>query len=229
MTIRSPQDGIVTTWEAKKNLLGRPVDVGTELLQIASTQGEWLLEVEVPDDDMAPILAAKRQLEEDIDAGRKKKGDSLKAYFVTMTDPEHRYDGFVRRIAPSAENVAESEQYKNRHVVKVTIGFPEEVRQRLPEAQPDPGNAARCRGPRPRPLRPDQPGLFPAPQTDPGLLRVGDVPLAVPALTPGDEGRAIGEKVPSAGLAPGPTPLDPYRGPRSCREPSRSRPWPPVR
>jgi multidrug efflux pump subunit AcrA (membrane-fusion protein) len=128
MVIRSPQDGIVTTWEAKKNLLGRPVDVGTELLQIASTEGEWLLEVEVPDDDMAPILAAKRQLVEDINAGRKKEGDTLKAYFVTMTDPEHRYNGFVRRIAPSAENVAESEQYKNRHVVKVTIGFPDEVR-----------------------------------------------------------------------------------------------------
>ncbi len=129
MTIRSPQDGIVTTWEAKKNLLGRPVDVGTELLQIASTEGEWLLEVEVPDDDMAPILAAQRRLQEDIDAGRKKQGDALQAYFVTMTDPEHKYDGFVRKVAPSAENVAESEQYKNRHVVKVTIGFSEDVRQ----------------------------------------------------------------------------------------------------
>jgi len=128
MTIRSPQDGIVTTWEAKKTLLGRPVDVGTELLQIASTEGEWLLEVEVPDDDMAPILAAKRKLEDDIKAGRKKEGEPLKAYFVTMTDPEHRYHGYVRKVAPSAENVAESEQYKNRHVVKVTVGFPEEVR-----------------------------------------------------------------------------------------------------
>ena len=45
-----------------------------------------------------------------------------------MTEPEHLYNGFVRRIAPSAENVAESEQYKNRHVVKVTVGFAEEVR-----------------------------------------------------------------------------------------------------
>jgi multidrug efflux pump subunit AcrA (membrane-fusion protein) len=128
MVIRSPQDGVITTWEAKKNLLGRPVDVGTELLQIASTEGEWLLEVEVPDDDMAPILAAQRTLKEDIEAGRKKEADTLKAYFVTMTEPEHLYNGFVRRIAPSAENVAESEQYKNRHVVKVTVGFKEEVR-----------------------------------------------------------------------------------------------------
>jgi multidrug resistance efflux pump len=149
MTIRSPQDGIITTWEAKKNLLGRPVDVGTELLQIASTEGEWLLEVEVPDDDMAPILAAKRRLEDDIKAGRKKEGEPLKAYFVTMTDPEHRYHGFVRKVAPSAEDVAESEQYKNRHVVKVTIGFPEEVRldylKRNQTKEMRPGSEVRAR------------------------------------------------------------------------------------
>ncbi len=75
MNIRSPQDGIITTWEAKKNLMGRPVEIGTELLQVASTEGEWILEVEVPDDDMGPILAAKHQLEEDIKAGRKKPDD----------------------------------------------------------------------------------------------------------------------------------------------------------
>ena len=129
MNIRAPQDGIITTWEAKKNLMGRPVEIGTELLQIAGTEGDWLLEVEVPDDDMGPVLAAKHQLDEDIKAGRKKPDATLSAYFVTMTDPEHRYNGYVRKIAPSAENVAECEQYKNRHVVKVTVGFPDEVRQ----------------------------------------------------------------------------------------------------
>ncbi len=149
LTIRSPQDGIVTTWEAKKNLFGRPVDVGTELLAIAATNGEWLLEVEVPDDDMGPILAAKRKLEEDIQAGRKKEGETLSSYFVTMTDPEHRYNGFVRKVAPSAENVAESEQYKNRHVVKVTVGIPDEELQdylrRNKIKEPRPGAEVRAR------------------------------------------------------------------------------------
>ena len=129
MNIRSPQDGIITTWEAKKTLTGRPVEVGTELLQIAGTEGDWLLEVEIPDDDMGPVLSAKHKLEEDIKAGRKKPEETLFAYFVTMTDPSHRYDGYVRKVAPSAENVAESEQYKNRHVVKVTVGFSDEVRK----------------------------------------------------------------------------------------------------
>jgi len=129
MSIRSPQDGIITTWEARKTLMGRPVEIGTELLQVAATEGDWVCEVEVPDDDMGPILAAQSKLDADIKAGRMKVGSPLSAYFVTMTDPEHRYNGYVVRIAPGAETMAESEQYKNRHIVKVTIGFTEAVRQ----------------------------------------------------------------------------------------------------
>jgi hypothetical protein len=109
--------------------MGRPVEIGTELLQVAAEDGDWILEVEVPDDDMGPILAAQSKLEADIKEGRKKVGTTLPAYFVTMTDPEHRYDGYVVRIAPGAETMAESEQYKNRHIVKVTIGFTDAVRQ----------------------------------------------------------------------------------------------------
>ena len=127
MRILAPQDGIITTWEAKKNLMGRPVEIGTELLQLAGTQGEWICEVEVPDDDMGPILAAQSKLEADIKAGRKKPDETLSAYFIPMTGPEHTYPGYVRRIAPSAETMPETDQYKNRHVVKVTIGFSDKV------------------------------------------------------------------------------------------------------
>ena len=129
MNVRSPQDGIITTFEARKNLMGRPVEIGTELLQVAATDGEWILEVEVPDDDMGPILAAKSKLDEDIKAGREKPDATLKANFISMTDPDHLYPAYVRRIAPSAETITEDDQYKNRHIVKVTIGFSEAVRK----------------------------------------------------------------------------------------------------
>lgn len=126
LSIRAPHDGIITTWEVKKNLLGRPVDIGTELLQLAETEGEWLLEVEVPDDDMGPVLAAQARLEEEIKSGAKQPGAALAAYFVVMTEPEHRYQGYVRRIASKAETKAESAE--QRHTVKVTVGFSEAVR-----------------------------------------------------------------------------------------------------
>ena len=130
MTIRSPQDGIITTWEAKKNLLGKPVEIGTELLTVQATDGDWILEVEVPDDDMGPILAAQSKLDKEIAEGKKKVGTPLRSYFVPMTGPETLYEGYVVRIAPNAEAIAEAaEQYKNRYVVKVTVSFSDAVRK----------------------------------------------------------------------------------------------------
>jgi hypothetical protein len=123
MQIHAPQDGIVTTWEVKKNLLGRPVEIGQELISIAATDGEWVLEVDVPDDDMGPVLAARSKLERDIKEGKKPIGSRLSAYFVTATDPEHRYPGFVTRIASKAELV------ETKHVVKVTVGFSPDVQK----------------------------------------------------------------------------------------------------
>ena len=122
MRIRAPQDGIITTWQPEKTLKGRPVEIGTELLQIAAVEGEWEMEVEVPDDDMGPVLEAQSRLEKEIAAGTKPVGSTLEAYFVTATDPEHRFPGFVRRIGAKAETV------ETKHVVKVTVGFTEKVR-----------------------------------------------------------------------------------------------------
>jgi multidrug efflux pump subunit AcrA (membrane-fusion protein) len=124
MEVRSPVEGIVTSpFEVKRELMGRPVEQGQELIQIAATDKDWVLEVEVPDDDMGPVLDAQRRLDEEIRAGKKPPGSTLAAYFVSMTDPEHRYEGYVRRIAAKAETV------ESKHIVKVTVGFDEKVRQ----------------------------------------------------------------------------------------------------
>ena len=123
MEIRAPIDGIVTTWETKKTLTMRPVDVGQELLHVAAVDGDWVLEVDVPDDDMAPILAARHKLDQEI-ADKQKSADSkLAAYIVTMTDPEHRYEGYVQRIASKAETT------EGKHNVKVTVAFKDEVKK----------------------------------------------------------------------------------------------------
>ncbi|MBX6313296.1 MAG: biotin/lipoyl-binding protein [Isosphaeraceae bacterium] len=123
MEVRSPVDGIVTTWETKKTLMDRPVEVGTELIQVAATEGDWVLEVEVPDDDMGPVLDAKAKLDEKIRRGEAPEDAKLPAYFVAMTDPEHRYQGYVIRIGSKAETV------EAKHVVKVTVGFDQKIRE----------------------------------------------------------------------------------------------------
>src|SRR5262249_2619849 len=150
-----------------------------ELLQVAGTEGDWILEVEVPDDDMGPILAAQSQLEKDIKAGRKKPDATLSAYFVTMTDPEHRYNGYVRRIAPSGEDEGESEESKDPPRGEGDGRLLRGGQAGLHEAQRDHRDATRGRGPCAGPVWQDEPGLLPAPQARPGLPRVGPVPLAV--------------------------------------------------
>ena len=122
LILTAPCNGIVTTWEVEKNFMRRPVEVGQELIQIADTSGEWVLEVEVPDSERGPILTAADRLKRDITSGAAPPESRLGAYFVTMTDPEHRYKGNVKRISAKAES---SDQ---QHVVKVTVAFPEDVR-----------------------------------------------------------------------------------------------------
>ncbi len=142
MKVVAPLDGIVTTWEVEKTLKGRPVEIGQELVTIAQLDGsEWVLEVEVPDNDMGPVLRARNQLEKDIKAGKKQPNAELSAYFVTATDPEHRYLGHVKRIGSKAELV------ENKHVVKVVVSFSDDVRKDFisREHQLRPGAEVRAR------------------------------------------------------------------------------------
>ena len=191
----------------RENLLNKPVEVGTELLQVADIDGEWVLEVNVADHDMGPILEAQAKLrglaapvkeakakvdaltkdgissknveavEEGLDtlsqalksaekqgAGQvadvgqaitaladyskamaqvtsgsadditkavaaKKSFDraieqatTLSAYFISATDPEHRYPGYVKRVSTKVETV------EQQHTNKLIIGFTDEVR-----------------------------------------------------------------------------------------------------
>ena len=117
---------------------------------------------------MGPILAAKSKLDDDIKAGREKPDTTLKANWISMTDPDHLYPAYVRRIAPSAETITEDDQYKNRHIVKVTLGFTQAVQKEYLERNKTnemrPGAEVRARVE----MRHDQSRLLPAPQADPG-------------------------------------------------------------
>lgn len=127
MKVTAPHDGMITTWEVKKNLLDRPVEMGTELLAVANMNSRIVLEVLVKDDDMAPVLAAEERVRLETaqarQEGREPKESFIPAYFVTMTDPEHKYSGEVLQIASN------SSQVEQDHAAKVTVGFDEAVRQ----------------------------------------------------------------------------------------------------
>ena len=176
MTIRAPQDGIITTWEVKKNLHGPP---GRDRPRAAArsppsaTIPTGCSKSRFPTTTWARCWPPRASSRKTSPPARSSPATPLQAYFVTATDPEHRYEGYVRRIAAKAETGrAEARR-------KVTVGFDEAVRRdflsRNQELQPG------VRSPRSDRLRRDPPGLLPAPQGRPGLVRVGPVPLAVPA------------------------------------------------
>ncbi len=49
LTIRSPQDGRVVTWDITRQLLNRPLEPGQFLLTVAADKGPWELELKIPD------------------------------------------------------------------------------------------------------------------------------------------------------------------------------------
>ncbi len=174
MTVRAPQDGIITTWEPQKTLKGRPVEIGTELLQIAAVAGEWVMEVEVPDDDMGPILEARSRLEKEIADGTRPAGldpGSLLRHRHRPRAPLPRLRPPDRRQGRDGRDQARRQGHRRLH---------RQGPRRLPQPEPDPPPGGR--GPGPRPVRRGPPGLRPAPRRRPRLLRDRAVPLAVPQV-----------------------------------------------
>ncbi len=68
--------GIVTTWDIKNRLLARPVKKGQTLLTIANVDGEWVLELLLPDRRWEHLKRAQKEF-----------GEELEVSFILATDP----------------------------------------------------------------------------------------------------------------------------------------------
>jgi RND family efflux transporter MFP subunit len=90
--VTSPIDGIVTTWDFERELLSRPVKPGDALLTVANENGEWELELDVPEDRMGHITKAQKE-----------EGPKLAVTYHLATEPGSHYEGQVQDIHESAE------------------------------------------------------------------------------------------------------------------------------
>lgn len=88
----SPIAGQVITWDVEKLLKARPVQRGEALLTVADTQGPWVLELQVPDRRIGDVLAARQDLEPELEVS-----------FVLATEPGVRHAGKIKRVSMSAE------------------------------------------------------------------------------------------------------------------------------
>ena len=89
LTIRSPIDGIVMTWDLKKMLRARPVVTGQVLVTVADPNGEFELELLMPEKRM-------RYLDQAIEASG---GQPLPVDFILATDPSVDHQGTLSKDA----------------------------------------------------------------------------------------------------------------------------------
>lgn len=92
LTVRTPIDGSVLTWDVEQLLAGRPVQAGQRLLTIADVNGPWIVEVRVPDRDIGHVHEARQH------------AAALPVTFLAATDLETRRSGSVREVSGVVEH-----------------------------------------------------------------------------------------------------------------------------
>jgi len=92
LMIQSPLSGTVLTWDVAHNLEARPVQRGEILMTVAQLNGNWIVELDVPDDRIGYICQAE--------ADRK---SALPVDLVLATDPTTTYKATMRSIALRSE------------------------------------------------------------------------------------------------------------------------------
>jgi multidrug resistance efflux pump len=93
LIVKSPLDGRIITWDAKENLLGRPVEMGQSLMVVANEESDWQLELFMPERRAGKLRRAMVRAKE--------TGDDVKVRFILMTDPGHTMTGKVREVENS--------------------------------------------------------------------------------------------------------------------------------
>jgi multidrug resistance efflux pump len=62
LTVKSPTDGWVLTWDVRNRLITRPVQKGQALMRIGDLSGPWQLELQMSEDRMGHISRAQNEL-----------------------------------------------------------------------------------------------------------------------------------------------------------------------
>lgn len=98
LTLTAPIDGIVATWDPRRQLLDRPVAAGNLLLTVVQADGPWQLELRLPEIDAGPVLRAWHE---------QPGGQPLPVEFQLATHPEARYRGTLAEVAIRTETLEE--------------------------------------------------------------------------------------------------------------------------
>ena len=92
LNIASPITGQVISDNIKQQLLDRPVRAGQVIVEVAKTDGEWIIEMDLPDRRIGHLLRAQQDSDE-----------PLKATYILTADPGRKLTGTVFDVALSTQ------------------------------------------------------------------------------------------------------------------------------
>ena len=90
LEVYSPIDGQIVTWDLKNRLEGRPVQKGQALLRVANPEGDWELDLHMPEDRMGHIARAEKLADE--------RNEPLPVAYILATEPGTTLKGTVKEI-----------------------------------------------------------------------------------------------------------------------------------
>jgi multidrug efflux pump subunit AcrA (membrane-fusion protein) len=111
LSVESPLDGQVLSWDVRRALAGKPIRRGDLLLEVADVDGPWELELKLPDRRIGHVLRAQS-----------KEGERLPVTFVLAADPNVSWEGTVQQIAGTTQNDPADGQ-----TIRVDVAFDHEA------------------------------------------------------------------------------------------------------
>jgi hypothetical protein len=117
----------VLTWSTEELLVRRPVRRGQKLMTVANVDGPWILELQVPDSEIAHVQA-----------GRTAASSGQRVTFMLRTQPGEEYQGTVRQLATTVSEDPDPSEGAPSVLVTVDID-----RQAVPNLRPGASVSAR--------------------------------------------------------------------------------------
>lgn len=96
LQVRSPIDGRVATWDVRRRLMDRPVQVGEVLLTVVDPRRGWELELHLPERRLGHLQTALDALP---------AGEKLRLSFVTAHAPSKQFQGSIQKVDNTANPV----------------------------------------------------------------------------------------------------------------------------
>ncbi|GEM_PF-5862745 len=91
LQIRCPLAGQIVSWDIQQRIGSRPVQRGHQLLTVADTSDNWMLELELADEDVGVVAIARQQ-----------QTTPLNVEYALAIEPEQAYTARLTRIAEAA-------------------------------------------------------------------------------------------------------------------------------